>query len=66
MIALTREDIATIKQSLPPHSRKQAGCDHLMAILTSKELEFERELCRMLEQNLAVDPEYQAMLGMVQ
>ncbi len=66
MIAFFREDLTAYKRALPPHSREHAGVDGLLKIATAKELEFDRELCRALEQSLAEDPAYQAQIGGVQ
>lgn len=66
MIAFFREDLTAYKSTLPPHSREHAGVDGLLKIATAKELEFDRELGRALEQSLAEDPEYPAQVGGVQ
>ena len=66
MIAFFREDLAAYKRTLPAHSREHAGVDGLLKIATAKELEFDRELGRALEQSLAEDTAYQAQIGGVQ
>lgn len=61
---ITREDLIQRRAAMKPNARGKRALDAIIVELTTKELQFNRELEQALMEGLARDPAFPATLGM--